>query len=132
MVGMVNCKCRGNGPKFLIWIIMHSTFQGFGVIPTLPRVYKSFEKKIGRPPYYSIVCCSKDSFITQDRNEDFEGGQVESTFSRGHSVTSPVAQFQKNGCQMKDMGVLTFHRYPKSLCISHGLDTTIQQSWAIF
>ena len=28
---------------------------------------------------------AKDSFITQDRNEDFEGGQVESTFSRGHS-----------------------------------------------
>ena len=27
---------------------------------------------------------AKDSFITQDRNEDFEGGQVESTFSRGH------------------------------------------------
>ena len=23
----------------------------------------------------------KDSFITQDRNDDFEGGQVESTFS---------------------------------------------------
>ena len=28
-------------------------------------------------PYLSI----KDSFITQDRNDDFEGGQVESTFS---------------------------------------------------
>ena len=26
---------------------------------------------------------TKDSFIAQDRNEDFEGGQVESTFSRG-------------------------------------------------
>ena len=26
----------------------------------------------------------KDSFITQDRNDDFEGGQVESTFSWGH------------------------------------------------
>ena len=25
----------------------------------------------------------KDSFITQDRNDDFECGQVESTFSRG-------------------------------------------------
>ena len=24
---------------------------------------------------------TKDSFITQDRNDDFEGGQVESTFS---------------------------------------------------
>ena len=30
------------------------------------------------------VSCTKDSFITQDRNEDFEGGQVESTFSQGH------------------------------------------------
>ena len=27
---------------------------------------------------------AKDSFITQDRNDDFEGGQVESTFSGGH------------------------------------------------
>ena len=27
---------------------------------------------------------NKDSFITQDRNDDFEGGQVESTFSWGH------------------------------------------------
>ena len=32
-----------------------------------------------------------DNFITQDRNEDFEGGQDETTFSR---VTSPVAQNQ--------------------------------------
>ena len=27
----------------------------------------------------------KDSFITQDRNEHFEGGTHEATFSRGHS-----------------------------------------------
>ena len=27
------------------------------------------------------ICTIKDSFITQDRNDDFEGGQVESTFS---------------------------------------------------
>ena len=27
----------------------------------------------------------KDSFITQDRNETFEGGTHEATFSRGHS-----------------------------------------------
>ena len=27
------------------------------------------------------VSKTKDSFITQDRNDDFEGGQVESTFS---------------------------------------------------
>ena len=33
-----------------------------------------------------VVCiiCVKDSFITQDRNVDFVGGQVESTFSQGH------------------------------------------------
>ena len=30
------------------------------------------------------VSSAKDSFITQDRNEDFEGGQVKSTFSQGH------------------------------------------------
>ena len=28
-----------------------------------------------------ILSNIKDSFITQDRNDDFEGGQVESTFS---------------------------------------------------
>ena len=27
---------------------------------------------------------AKDTFITQDRNEDFKAGQVEATFSRGH------------------------------------------------
>ena len=27
---------------------------------------------------------AKDSFITQDRDEDFMGRQVESTFSQGH------------------------------------------------
>ena len=30
-------------------------------------------------------CQGKDSFITQDRNEHFEGGTHEATFSRGHS-----------------------------------------------
>ena len=29
------------------------------------------------------VGTAKDSSITQDRNVDFEGGQVESTFSQG-------------------------------------------------
>ena len=28
--------------------------------------------------------------------------------------------------------ILSFHRYPMSLCRSSGLDTTTQQSWAIF
>ncbi len=34
--------------------------------------------------WYSLLTLVKDSFITQDRNDDFEGGQVESTFSWGH------------------------------------------------
>ena len=48
---------------------------------------------------------AKDSFITQDRNEDFEGGQVESTFSQGHcDLTSGT--ISKNRCQMKDMDII--------------------------
>ena len=27
---------------------------------------------------------AEDGFIAQDRNEDFEGGQIEATFSSGH------------------------------------------------
>ena len=47
----------------------------------------------------------KDSFITQDRNEDFVGGQLESTFSQGHcDLTSGT--ISKNRCQMKDMDII--------------------------
>ena len=35
-------------------------------------------------PQIVLFYRTKDSFITQDRNDDFEGGQVESTFSWGH------------------------------------------------
>ena len=36
--------------------------------------------------YYRVrATLVKDSFITQDRNEHFEGGTHEATFSRGHS-----------------------------------------------
>ena len=31
----------------------------------------------------AVLYFVKDSFITQDKNDDFEGGQVESTFSQG-------------------------------------------------
>ena len=48
---------------------------------------------------------AKDSFIAQDRNEDFEGGQVESTFSRGnYDLTSGT--ISKKMCQMKDMDII--------------------------
>ena len=47
----------------------------------------------------------KDSFITQDRNEDFEGGQVESTFSRGDYDQTSVT-ISKNRCLMKDMDII--------------------------
>ena len=30
-----------------------------------------------------VFIYTKDSFITQDKNDDFEGGQVKSTFSQG-------------------------------------------------
>ena len=35
----------------------------------------------------ACVYVTKDSFITQDRNEHIEGGTHEATFSRGHSLT---------------------------------------------
>ena len=47
------------------------------VAQTCPFVYVNQVSK-------SRLECSKDSFITQDRNDDFEGGQVESTFLWGH------------------------------------------------
>ena len=51
-----------------------------------------------------MVGIYKDSIIAQDRNEDFEGGQDESTFSWGHfDLTSGTTS--KNRCQMKDMGI---------------------------
>ena len=34
---------------------------------------------------FCFVASAKDSFITQDRIEHFEGGTHEATFSRGHS-----------------------------------------------
>ena len=39
--------------------------------------------------------------------------------------------FKKIGAKWK-IWVFSFHRYPMSLCRSHGLDTTTQQSWATF
>ena len=38
---------------------------------------------------------SKKATITQDRYKDFGGGQVKSTFSRGHCDLTIVAHFQK-------------------------------------
>ena len=33
---------------------------------------------------FTSIALSKDSFITQDRNEPIKGVKVEATFSRGH------------------------------------------------
>ena len=50
------------------------------------------------------ICRDKDSFSTQDRNEDFEGEQVESTFSRGQCDLGE--QFSNSRRQMKDMDII--------------------------
>ena len=44
--------------------------------------------------------------LTQDRNDDFEGGQVESTFWVGRCDLTSRKKNQKNRCQMKDMDII--------------------------
>ena len=63
-------------------------------ISTVPFVFQSK----GNSTENTHVCIAKDSFISQDRNEDFVGGQLESTFSQGHcDLTSGT--ISKNGAK---------------------------------
>jgi len=56
-----------------------------------------------------------DSFITQDRNEDFEVGQDEATISKGHWYLTCVI-FQKCYWQMKNMDII-FPKIPLELML---------------
>ena len=51
-----------------------------GALTSLPPLVDS-----GKGVEEITLTWNKDSFITQDRNEHFEGGTHEATFSRGHS-----------------------------------------------
>ena len=65
------------------------------------------------------------SFITQDRNEYFEGGQGETTTF----LASTIAWFQQIWCQMKEMDII-FPLISHESVMSSGFETTIQQSFS--
>ena len=67
----------------------------------------------------------------QDRNEDFEVVQDDSTFSWGYRDLSSGTISKK--CAKWKISILSILRpHPPSLFRSSGLDTTTQQSWNIF